>query len=112
MGTLRGKDNQTTENGTVRILLLVGGSHYDGPDIRATLSGFLDAPDDFEVTMSEDMDVLTKENLANCGIIVNVTTDREPPTRSTTRSWMLSSGAGSRAGACPGVGAGLVPARP
>ena len=62
----------------VKILLLVGGSHHDGPDIRATLTDFLGGPDNFDVTMSEDMDVLTKENLAGYDVVVNNTTDREP----------------------------------
>ena len=67
----------TTEK-TVKILLLVGGSHHDDPDMRATFTGFLGAPDNYEVTMSEDMDVLTKENLAGYDVIINTTTDREP----------------------------------
>jgi len=67
-----------TEQKTVKMLLLVGGSHHDSPEIRKILTGFLGAPDNFEVTMSEDMDVLTKENLAGYDVIINTTTDRLP----------------------------------
>lgn len=63
---------------TVKILILVGGSHHDDPDMRATFTSFLSGPDNFEVTMSEDMEVLTKENLAGYDVIINTTTDREP----------------------------------
>ena len=63
---------------TVKILILVGGSHHDDPDMRATFNSFLGGPDNFEVTMSEDMEVLTKENLAGYDVIINTTTDREP----------------------------------
>jgi type 1 glutamine amidotransferase len=67
-----------SENPGVKILLLVGGSHHDDPEMRATFMDFLGRPENFEVTMSEDMDVLTKENLAGYDVIINTTTDREP----------------------------------
>lgn len=67
-----------SEKQQVRILLLVGGSHHDDPDMRATLTEFLGKPEGFSVTMSEELDVLTKENLENYDVIINTTTDREP----------------------------------
>jgi len=58
-----------------KLLLLVGGSHHDSPEIRAILSSFLSKK--FDVTMSDDMSVLTKEKLSSYDVIVNYTTDRE-----------------------------------
>ena len=63
---------------TVRILVLVGGTHHDGPEIRKTLEGFLGTRDGFEVTLSDDLRVLSQENLAGYDVIVNTTTDRQP----------------------------------
>ena len=67
-----------TDQTIVKILLLVGGTHHDSPEIREILTGFLGAPDNFEVTMSEDMGVLTRANLAGYDVVVNTTTDQEP----------------------------------
>ena len=62
----------------MNILLLVGGSHHDSPEIRDALQGIFEHDGSHTVTQSEDMSVLNPESLKNVDVVVNATTDREP----------------------------------
>lgn len=62
-----------------KVLLLVGGvkaPYHDQPEHRQILSEFIGAK--FALTMTDDMAVLTPENLAKYDVIVNFTTFVEP----------------------------------
>lgn len=62
----------------IRILVLVGGSHHDDPDMRKTLATFLNQPSENDAVLTESMEDLTAENLAGYDVVINTTTDREP----------------------------------
>ncbi|MBM3188808.1 MAG: ThuA domain-containing protein [Chloroflexi bacterium] len=65
-------------SGRTKVLLLVGGPWYhDQPEHREALSAFIGAK--FDLTMTDDMSVLTPENLAKYDVIANFTTFFEPP---------------------------------
>lgn len=62
----------------MNILLLVGGSHHDSPEIRAALQTIFESDGAHTVSQSEDMAVLSPDGLAGIDVVVNATTDREP----------------------------------
>ncbi len=62
----------------LKILVLVGGSHHDSPEIRAALQTIFAREGAHQVDQSEDMGILCPESLAPYDVIVNATTDREP----------------------------------
>ncbi len=62
----------------LKILVLVGGSHHDSPEIRAALHTIFAQDGTHQVEQSEDMGILCPEALQPYDVIVNATTDREP----------------------------------
>lgn len=62
----------------LNILLLVGGSHHDSPEIRSSLENIFSDGGVHEVTQSEDLAILNSEALKAFDVVVNATTDRLP----------------------------------
>jgi multiple sugar transport system permease protein len=62
----------------LKVLLLVGGSHHDSPEIRSSLEDIFCDGGAHEVTQSEDLAILNTEALEPFNVIVNATTDRLP----------------------------------
>ena len=62
----------------LKVLLLVGGSHHDSPEIRSSLEDIFSHDGAHEVTQSEDMAILATEALKPFDVVVNATTDRLP----------------------------------
>ncbi len=62
----------------LQILVLVGGSHHDSPEIRAALQTIFAQDGTHRVDQSADMGILCPEALQPYDVIVNATTDREP----------------------------------
>ncbi len=62
----------------LKILLLVGGSHHDSPEIRSSLEDIFSEGGTHTVSQSEDMAILNEEALEPFNVIVNATTDRLP----------------------------------
>lgn len=63
---------------SLKILILVGGSHHDSPEIRASLKEIFEDSGRHSVTLSEEMSILNEADLEACDVVVNATTDREP----------------------------------
>ena len=63
-----------------KVLVLVGGAHYhDAPEHRPLIQGLIAESGKFDVTMTDDLGVLTQASLADYAAIVNYTTFLEPP---------------------------------
>ena len=62
----------------LNVLLLVGGSHHDSPEIRSSLEDIFCDGGAHEVTQSGDLAILNTEALEPFDVIVNATTDRLP----------------------------------
>ena len=60
----------------IRVLLVVGGEWHDSPERRAALSGFLSPK--FDLTITDDLDVLHPDSLSAYDVIANYTTFLEP----------------------------------
>lgn len=81
----------------VKVLLLVGGAWYhDQPEHREILSEMMSSQ--FDLTMSDSPDVLTRENLADYDVIVSYTSWWEP-TDEQNRA-LLDAVAGGKGFAC------------
>lgn len=65
----------------LKILVLVGGSHHDSPEIRESLQTIFAHAGRHQVDLSDDMGILHPNGLAPYHVIVNATTDREPEPR-------------------------------